>query len=154
MNTETENKENKSTEGESNKEERSRIINALIFLGGTICLILGIIGIVLPILPTTPFLLVAAAAYAKSSKRFYKWLTNNRVLGSYITNYREGRGMPVKTKAITLSLFWITLLLTMFVFVPILWVQILLLIIGIAVSTHIIRIKPKNVKSDIKETNS
>ena len=66
------------------KKSRKKIVKALYFTGGTISLILGIIGIVLLILPTTPFLLLAAACYARSSEKFYNWLLNNRILGSYI----------------------------------------------------------------------
>src|SRR3990172_10915598 len=67
---------------------------------------LGILGIFLPVLPTTPFLLIAAACFARSSEKFHRWLLNNRFLGGYIRNYIEGRGMPVKNKVFTLVLFW------------------------------------------------
>ena len=79
------------TESNNIDKERSRFVKALYFIAGTVCLILGIIGIILPILPTTPFLLLAAGCYARSSERFYNWLLNNRILGSYIRNYREGK---------------------------------------------------------------
>jgi len=91
------------------KVEEKKLINHLIFLGGFISLILGVIGIVIPILPTTPFLLHASAAFAKTSKRFHRWLLNNRVLGTYIRYYKEGKGMPLKIKLITLVLLWITI---------------------------------------------
>ncbi|UCC21295.1 MAG: YbaN family protein [Promethearchaeota archaeon] len=115
----------------------------MIFLGGFISLILGIIGIAIPILPTTPFLLLASAAFAKSSERFNRWLLNNKLLGAYIKNYREGKGLPLKIKVITLSLLWITILVSMFFLMDLLWVQILLICIAIAVSIHIILIRPK-----------
>jgi len=118
----------------------------LILLGGFISLILGIIGIVIPILPTTPFLLLASAAFAKSSKRFDKWLLNNKVLGAYIKNYREGKGLPVKIKIITLSLLWITISISMLFLLELLWILILLICIAIAVSIHIILIKPKVIE--------
>ena len=122
--------------------EKKTIQNKIIFIGGTITLILGIIGIFLPILPTTPFLLLSAAAYAKSSSKFHHWLLNNKILGSYIRNYREGLGMPLKMKFFTLSLLWIMIIIAMII-VPILLVQIMLLIIAIAVTVHIISIRPK-----------
>ncbi|MFX1374766.1 MAG: YbaN family protein [Promethearchaeota archaeon] len=96
--------ESKEEPNEIKKVEDKKLINSLIFLGGFISLILGVIGIVIPILPTTPFLLLASAAFAKSSKRFHKWLLNNKILGSYIRNYKEGKGMPVKIKVMTLTL--------------------------------------------------
>ena len=124
----------------------SKIKNRLIFLGGFISLILGIIGIAIPILPTTPFLLLASAAFAKSSERFNRWLINNKILGAYIRNYREGKGLPLKIKIITLSLLWITIFVSMLFLMDILWILILLICIAIAVSTHIILIKPKNIE--------
>ncbi|MFX1407557.1 MAG: YbaN family protein [Promethearchaeota archaeon] len=126
------------------KVRRRKIINRLIFLGGTFTLILGIIGIVIPILPTTPFLLLTAAAYAKSSNRFYNWLLNNRILGMYIKNYKEGKGMPLKIKIFTISALWITISISLIFLTKMIWLQILLIGIAIAVSIHIIRIKPKS----------
>lgn len=125
------------------KVKRKKFINRLIFLGGTFTLFLGIIGIVIPILPTTPFLLLTAAAYAKSSNRFYNWLLNNRILGMYIKNYKEGKGMPVKLKIFTISILWITISISLVFLAHIVWLQILLIGIAIVVSIHIIRIKPK-----------
>jgi uncharacterized membrane protein YbaN (DUF454 family) len=126
------------------KVRRRKTINRFIFLGGTFTLILGIIGIVIPILPTTPFLLLTAAAYAKSSKRFYNWLLNSRILGMYIRNYKEGKGMPLKLKIFTISALWITISISLIFLTKMIWLQILLIIIAIAVSIHIIGIKPKN----------
>ena len=129
---------------ESNNKDkgRSKFAKFLYFTAGTTCLVLGIIGIVLPILPTTPFLLLAAACYARSSERVYNWLLNNRILGTYIRNYREGKGMPIKLKIFTITLLWITILISVF-FIQILWVRILLIIIACAVTIHIILIRPK-----------
>ena len=122
--------------------EKKTLLNKLIFVGGTITLILGIIGIFLPILPTTPFLLLSAAAYAKSSSKFHYWLLHNKILGSYIRNFREGLGMPIKVKAFTLSFLWIMIIIAILI-VQILWVQILLIIIALAVTIHISLIRPK-----------
>lgn len=131
------------TKEENLKEKKFR--KRLIFLGGFISLTLGIIGIVIPILPTTPFLLLSSAAFAKSSEKFHKWLLNNKVLGAYIRNYKEGKGMPLKIKVITLCLLWFTILISIFLFLMnLFWVQILLFCIAIAVSIHIILIRPKN----------
>jgi len=130
------------TKEENFKEKKFR--KRLIFLGGFISLSLGIIGIVIPILPTTPFLLLASAAFAKSSEKFHKWLLNNRVLGAYIRNYKEGKGMPLKIKVITLLLLWITISISILFLMNLFWVQILLICIAIAVSIHILLIRPKN----------
>ncbi|TFG29128.1 MAG: DUF454 domain-containing protein [Promethearchaeota archaeon] len=125
------------------KKPRKKIVKALYFTAGTISLIFGIIGIVLPILPTTPFLLLAAACYARSSDKFYNWLLNNRILGSYIRNYIEGRGMPIKVKIFTISMLWITILISAFLIIQIFWIRVVLIIIAIAVTIHIILIRPK-----------
>jgi len=123
--------------------QTKKIKRHLILLGGFISLVLGIIGIVIPILPTTPFLLLASAAFAKSSERFNNWLLNNKILGAYIKNYREGKGLPLKLKIITLSLLWITILISLLFLMELLWLQVLLICIATAVSIHIILIKPK-----------
>jgi uncharacterized membrane protein YbaN (DUF454 family) len=142
------NSENEQKAKKSEKVKKKQIRNRLIFIGGFISLIFGIIGIFIPILPTTPFLLVASAAFAKSSEKFNRWLLNNKVLGVYIKNYREGKGLPLKMKLISLSLLWITILVSMLFLMEFLWVQILLICIAIVVSVHIILIKPKNRERD------
>lgn len=144
--------ENKQFTKESEKIKTKKCIKRLIFLGGFISLILGIIGIVLPILPTTPFLLLASAAFAKSSERFHKWLLNNKILGAYIKNYREGKGLPLKIKLITISFLWITIIISIFLLMKLFWVQIMLICIAIAVSIHISLIKPKLLEEN-KQTN-
>lgn len=121
---------------------RSKFKRILYYILGTMCLVLGAIGIFFPILPTTPFLLLAAACYVRSSQKAYDWLLNNKIFGQYIRNYREGKGMPIKIKLITLTFLWITILISV-VLIRILWVQILLIIIASGVSIHIILIRPK-----------
>lgn len=78
---------------------------------GTLSLALGILGIFLPLLPTTPFLLLTAALYFKSSPRLYNWLLNQKHLGPYIRNFRENKAIPLRAKIISISLMWITMLL-------------------------------------------
>jgi hypothetical protein len=109
-------------------------------VAGTISLAIGAIGIVLPILPTTPFLLLSAACYCRSSDRLYHWLLNNKWFGEYIKNYREGRGIPLKTKIFALTLLWVTIFYSAFFAVNILEVQLILLAVAIAVSAHILRL--------------
>ncbi len=125
-------------------KERSKLSKTLYSIAGTICLALGIIGIILPILPTTPFLLLSAACYSRSSEKFYNWLLNNRIFGSYIRNYREGMGMSVKSKIFSISMLCITIIISILFFITIIWIQIILLIIATCVSTHIASIRPKD----------
>jgi len=108
---------------------------------GTLCVTLGIIGIFLPILPTTPFLLLAAILYSKSSERFLNWLYTNKLCGSYIKNYREGKGIPLKQKIFTITLLWLTIGSSAIFFIDSLWVRILLGVIAICVTLHLIRVK-------------
>ncbi|MEA3558232.1 MAG: YbaN family protein [Candidatus Thermoplasmatota archaeon] len=108
---------------------------------GMISLVLGLIGIFLPVLPTTPFLLLSAYLFARSSDRLHKWLLTNRVFGKYISNYVEGRGISLAHKIITLVLLWGVILSTVHFFVSTLWVRILLLVIALSVTTHILWIK-------------
>ena len=119
----------------------NRFLRYLLISAGTIFLGFGIIGIFLPILPTTPFLLLAAACYARSSKRFYDWLMNNKWFGTYIKNYREGRGVPLKFKVFTISLLWITILISVFFVINNFWIKIILILIAIGVTIHILTIK-------------
>lgn len=113
----------------------------LLIVGGTISVVLALVGIVVPLLPTTPFLLLAAACYARSSDRFHRWLLSNRLFGSYIRNYREGRGMPAREKAVTLVLLWLTILVTAILFLEVWWGRLILLAVAAVVTSHILRIK-------------
>ncbi len=119
----------------------NRVLKLLLISVGSVFLALGVIGIFLPILPTTPFLLLAAACYARSSKRFYDWLMNNKMFGSFVKNYRDGRGVPLKVKIFTLSLLWITIVFSVFVINTNSLVKIILVIIAFGVSVHILTIK-------------
>ncbi len=118
--------------------ESSRFKRGLFIVVGTIFLGLGAVGIFLPILPTTPFLLLSAACYYKGSERLHRWILNNRWFGSYIRNYREGKGIPLKTKVFTLSLLWIVITYSALFLLDILIVQIILFVIAVGVSLHII----------------
>jgi len=121
-------------------------LRGILFIFGSLFLFLGIIGIFIPLLPTTPFLLLSAACYLRSSKRIYHWLLNHKWLGIIIKNYYEGKGLPLKFKVFTIILLWITITISIVFFVTLYWVKILLLIIAVLVSTHILTIK--TVKSN------
>ena len=81
-----------------------------IILGST-ALALGMLGIFLPLLPTTPFLLLSAWFYCKGSDRLYGWLMSHPYLGSYIRNYREKRAITLQSKATAVSLMFVTILI-------------------------------------------
>lgn len=116
------------------------IVRPLLIAIGTIAVVLAVVGMFLPILPTTPFLLLAAACYARSSDRFLHWLLHNRWFGAYIRNYREGRGMPRLTKILTLAALWATLIITGMFTVSAWWLRIVLAAVGTGVTIHLLRI--------------
>jgi len=122
---------------------KDAILNKILVISGTFFLSIGIIGIFIPILPTTPFLLIAAACYARGSKKFYNWLINNKWFGEYIKNYREGRGISLTIKIVTITILWITITFSAFIFVSNFLIQIILIIIAILVTIHILTIKTK-----------
>jgi len=118
----------------------------LLIVAGTIATAIGIVGIFVPILPTTPFLLLAAACYMRSSQKFYNWLLHNRFFGIYIRNYLQGKGMPRKIKMVTILLLWTTITCSIVFVVQSLIIRVILLVIAAGVSVHIALIKttPKN----------
>lgn len=116
------------------------LTKVLLIIAGTISLGLGIVGIIVPLLPTTPFLLLAAACYVRGSARLYDWLLSSKYLGSYIRNYREKRAIPLRTKIGALSLLWLSIGYSAFFVVTLAWVKILLLLIASGVTVHIYKL--------------
>lgn len=119
----------------------SRTLRILLIIVGTLSVILGVIGIFVPVLPTTPFLLLAAILYARSSKRFYNWLMTNRFFGSYIKNYREKKGVPLKIKIFTIVILWVTISISALIFVSNIFIRIGLFTIAVLVTIHLIWIR-------------
>ena len=76
-------------------------------VGGTLLIGIGIAGIFLPVLPTTPFLLLAAACYLRGSGRLHAWLTEHRLLGRYIRYYRDGQGIPLHAEIVMVAVLWV-----------------------------------------------
>lgn len=114
------------------------MIRYLLIVLGNLSLVLGIIGIFLPLLPTTPFLLLAATLYVRSSERLYQWLIHQKYLGTYIRNFREHRAIPLRAKIISVSLVWATLTYcATSINVP-LWGRLLFLILAIGITWHIL----------------
>ena len=118
-----------------------RLKKQLLLIVGTASVVIGISGIFVPVLPTTPFLLLAAACYLRSSERFYLWLINNRLFGAYIRDYIEGKGMALKTKIIALVLLWTGIGISIAVGTQSLVVRIILGAVAVGVTLHIILIK-------------
>jgi len=110
----------------------------LLIIGGTLCVVAGTVGVFVPVLPTTPFLLLAAVCYGRSSPRFYRWLTTNRWFGAYIRNYREGRGVALWHKVVTLALLWLSIGYVIFYVVDPWWARLLLLGVALGVTVHLL----------------
>jgi len=116
----------------------SRTLRVLLIVAGALSLGLGILGVFLPVLPTTPFLLLSAACWLQSSRRLYDWLLNTRFPGNYIRDWRAGRGLPRALKWSMLALLVITIGISGVFFVEALWARILLGVVLVAVGTHIV----------------
>ncbi|MBG45778.1 MAG: hypothetical protein CMB76_04595 [Euryarchaeota archaeon] len=97
---------------------RSLLSRIVWFSFGFLSMVIGIIGIVIPGLPTTPLMILAAACFAKSSQKFYDWIINNRLFGEHVKNYREGKGIPKKSKPVILSTLWFFVLFAVLIAIP------------------------------------
>lgn len=121
---------------------RSRLTRGILVAVGTLSVCLGILGILLPVVPTTPFLLLAAACYAHSSERFYVMLLTNRFFGHYIRDWRDKRGFTISMKLWIIFILVATMSLSA-LYVPLTAVKILLGVIGLCVSIYIWRLPTK-----------
>ena len=112
------------------KEASNPIIKALWVIAGSVFVVLGAFGVILPGLPTTPFLILAAACYIRSSQRLYDWLIANKTFGPYLRNYREGKGIPKRAKKIALIMMTIFVGYAVLFALDDLFVRIVVLILG------------------------
>ncbi|TCT18262.1 hypothetical protein EDD68_12225 [Melghiribacillus thermohalophilus] len=129
---------NDSYKGESSMKMAAKMLligSGFLFLG------LGIIGIILPLIPTTPFLLLSAACFVRSSDRLYIWLLNNRWFGKYIRDFREKRGIPLKAKVTGIVLLWVSMIYSAFFVVPLVAVRVLLLLVAAYFTWYILSLK-------------
>jgi uncharacterized membrane protein YbaN (DUF454 family) len=118
---------------------------------GMVAVSVGAIGIVIPVLPTTPFILLAAGCFAKGSPRLHTWLSETKYFGSFIRNYRDKTGVPVKDKAVALMFLWTVLTISVVVMSKVFWMDLLLVAVGIAVTVHILMLKTR--KTDCEPDN-
>lgn len=119
----------------------NRAKRAVLVAAGSVSLALAVLGLFLPLLPTTPFLLLASACYVRSSERLHGWLMGNRVLGGYIKNFQERRGIPLRGRIVTVALLWLPLLYSVYR-LDLLWLELLLVLMGLVWSVLILRMKP------------
>lgn len=118
----------------------------LLILFGSISLFLGLLGIALPLLPTTPFLLLSATCYFHGSERLYRWLMSHPTLGSYIRSFREDKAIPLRAKVVSVTMVWVTLLYCIFFVVNPLWLRIFLFLLAVGISWHILSFKTRSSK--------
>ena len=122
------------------QQSRYRSVRYTLLVVGWLSVVLGVIGIFVPVLPTTPFLLLAAACFVRSSRRFYLWLVNHRHLGPWIRDYLEGNGIPLKGKVYAIALMWASIGLSCYL-VPMPWARAFMLTSAVLVSLYILRQK-------------
>jgi uncharacterized membrane protein YbaN (DUF454 family) len=117
---------------------KNKAVKVFLLFVGWLSVVLGVIGIFLPVMPTTPFLLLAAACFMRTSPKFYKWLVGHPRLGKYLVYYLEGKGIPLKAKVYTIATMAISMSVTCY-FVPVTAVRVLLPLVGVLVALYIVR---------------
>lgn len=121
----------------------SPVIKYFYLISGFLLVAIGVIGIFLPLLPTTIFLILASVCFVKSSPRANEWLRNHKVLGAYIKNYQDKSGLTITSKIFNLILLWGMITVSAFLFTDELYIKLLLFAIAIGVSIHLVMIKTK-----------
>lgn len=116
------------------------LVRACLLGVGWLSVLLGVLGIFLPLLPTTPFLLLAAACFARSSERFYQWLVSHPRLGPWFRDYLEGNGIPLKGKVYGIALMWLSIAFSCWL-VPMIWARLGMLTTAVLVTWFILRQK-------------
>lgn len=127
----------------------NEIARMLLVVAGTLSVVLGVAGMFLPLLPTTPFLLLAAFCYGRSSERFYQMLLDNRWCGAYIRNCREGRGITLRQKAVAISVLWVSIGNTMWFVGSAMWVKLLLACLASVITLFLVRLKTYKPEAEI-----
>jgi len=118
----------------------ARVVRWFFVVAGWLSLALGLVGLFLPIVPTTPFLLLTAFCFARGSERFYIWLLTNKYFGSYIRAWRNNEGIPIQIKVYALLLLWYVLAMSAIFVVPLWQVRVLFFLVGAGVTIYIVRL--------------
>lgn len=120
------------------RQYRNPLVRSTLLVIGWLAVLLGVIGIFLPVLPTTPFLLLAAACFVRSSRRFYDWLVSHPRLGPWFRDYLEGNGIPLKAKVYAIATMWLSISVSCWL-VPFIWARVGMLISATLVTLYILR---------------
>ena len=127
---------------QNNPPSRTVLGRIMWIAAGTFFLMIGLIGIAIPLLPTTPFLLLAAACYLRGSRRMYNWLLENRIFGKYLKDYYEKKGVPMRVKIGSVIFLWCTIGLSIII-IGDLMIGIVLVIVAAGVTLHIASLKTR-----------
>lgn len=133
---------------------KSDILRWFLICCGWVSIVAGVAGIFLPLLPTVPFLLLAAACFARSSARFHGWLVEHNHLGPLIRDYLDGGGIPLRVKRMAIGMIWISVPASTFLFVSVVWVQVVLITIAAGITLYLLRLPtlpPQENDSQSKE---
>ncbi|NTU61725.1 MAG: DUF454 domain-containing protein [Caldiserica bacterium] len=127
-------------------------LKAILIAAGYLFLGLGIIGAFVPVLPTTPFVLLAAACFMKSSSRLHTWLSGHRIFGSIILNYTKNKSSEKKTKIIAICVLWFSIGISATLLSESIWIKLFLLVVAVAVTVHLLLLKTASPKEISKTT--
>ncbi|MGB4327736.1 MAG: YbaN family protein [Tenuifilum sp.] len=123
------------------RKAKSPVLRALFVIFGIVSFGLGVLGIFLPLLPTTPFMLLSAFLFIRSSGRLYRWLINHRLFGKYIHDYIERRSIPRRVKWYTLGLLWASILTSVATLDVGNVIRLMLLLIAVGVTAHVVKLR-------------
>ncbi len=123
----------------------NRFLKILYIFLGTICIVLGTLGVFIPGLPVTPFLLLASSLYLRSSDKLYNKLISNKLLGKYIRRYRENKGMTIKIKIYSILMMWLMIAISAFFLIEKVEIKLILTAVGI-IGTVVMGFVIKTVK--------
>lgn len=118
----------------------SRLAKALYGFAGGVSLLLGVIGIFLPGLPTTPFILLAAVCFAKASPRVHQWMLQHRLLGPMLSNWQEHHSLTRRTKSVAIISMTLMMSVSIWSFSGRVWLQVFLLALGVIGAAMVLRI--------------
>jgi len=124
--------------GPTKKHVKSDLLRWILICCGWFSIVAGVVGIFLPLLPTVPFLLLAAACFARSSERFHGWLVEHDHLGPLVRDYLNGGGIPLRVKRMAIGMVWISFPASAFLFVSVVWLKIALLAIAAGITLYLL----------------
>lgn len=122
----------------TNNHVKSDLLRWILICCGWFSIVAGAVGLFLPLVPTVPFLLLAAACFARSSVRFHTWLIEHNHLGPLVRDYLNGGGIPLKAKQMAIGMVWVSFPASAFLFVPVTWLKIVLLAVATGITLYLI----------------